>query len=150
MENRFEELLAQVRTYNDKEENLALITKAWEFAKLAHDGQKRASSEPYAMHPLEVAILLASWKLDTSSIVAGLLHDTIEDGGATNQDLVHEFGEEIAFLVNGVTKVSHLRIGEKSEEEFVENLRKMFLAMARDLRVVFIKLADRLHNMRTL
>src|SRR5215204_380171 len=98
MNNRFEELLAQVRIYNDKDENIALITKAWEFATLAHDGQKRASGEPYIIHPLEVAILLSSWQLDTSSIVAGLLHDTIEDGGATNQDLVDEFGEEIAFL----------------------------------------------------
>src|SRR6185369_9036115 len=115
---------------------LVLITKAWEFTKLAHDGQKRASGEPYSSHPLEVAILLASWKLDTSSIVAGFLHDTIEDGGATNQDIVNQFGEETAFLVNGVTKVSRLRIGGKKEEEFVENLRKMFLAMAKDLRVV--------------
>ncbi len=150
MEQKFQELINQVKTYNNNPQSLALITKAYEFARLSHTGQKRASGEAYVCHPLEVGILLAHWKLDVNSISSGILHDTIEDGGATNEDLVSEFGEEIAFLVNGVTKVSHLRIGKKTEEEFVENLRKMFLAMAKDLRVVFVKLADRLHNMRTL
>ena len=126
------------------------LEQAWEFTKLAHTGQKRFSGEPYQTHPLEVAFILASWGMDEDSIIAGLLHDTIEDGGARREDLTKEFGESVALLVDGVTKVTNLRLKRESEEHFTENLRKMVLFMAKDIRVVIIKLADRLHNMRTL
>jgi len=124
--------------------------KAYEFAEMAHTGQKRFSGEDYVEHSLEVARILASWNLDEDSIIAGLLHDTIEDGGAKRQDLVVEFGEQIALLVDGVSKVTSIRWQRNIEEYFVENLRKMVLFMAKDIRVILIKLADRLHNMRTL
>src|SRR3989344_649955 len=127
-----------------------LITKAWEFANLAHTSQKRLSGEPYIIHPTQVAKTLSLWNMDTTTIVAGLLHDTIEDGGAKREDLVKEFGEEVALIVDGVTKVTDIRLKGSSQEDFVENLRKMILVMARDLRVVMVKLADRLHNMQTL
>lgn len=149
MEKEFRNLLQTIKAYNpgtDFEE----IKKAWAFAKLAHTDQKRLSGEPFASHPLNVALILASWELDTESIVAALLHDTVEDGGATRDDLVKEFGKEVAELVDGVTKVTEIRLKGSKTEEFVENLRKMLLAMAKDLRVILVKLADRLHNMRTL
>ena len=126
------------------------ITKAWEFTDLAHTGQKRKSGHDFITHPTQVGKTLALWNLDTTTIVAGLLHDTIEDGGATPEDLVREFGEDVAQIVDGVTKISHIHLKQGREEEFVENLRKMLLVMARDLRVVLVKLADRLHNMQTL
>ncbi|MFV1917229.1 MAG: bifunctional (p)ppGpp synthetase/guanosine-3',5'-bis(diphosphate) 3'-pyrophosphohydrolase [Patescibacteria group bacterium] len=149
LEKEFEDLLTAVKSYSDSvdEKNLR---NAWEFAKIAHTGQERLTGDPYSSHALGTAKILADWKLDAPSIIAGLLHDTIEDGGATREDLVKEFGEEIARLVDGVSKVSHLKLRGSRDEEFVENLRKMFLAMARDLRVVLVKLADRLHNMQTL
>ncbi len=150
LEKEFKELLIQVKSLNGEDADLKLIKEAWNFAKLAHTGQSRKSGEPYVIHPLETAKILASWKLDTPSIVAGLLHDTVEDGAAEKKDIVKVFGEEIAELVDGVTKVSYLKLRGSKEEEFVENLRKMFLAMAKDLRVVLIKIADRLHNTRTL
>lgn len=149
MESQFDELLQTIVSYNPGAD-LGKIKKAWEFAKAAHTGQKRLSGGPYVIHPLNVATILASWRLDTTSIVAGLLHDTVEDGGATRNDLVSEFGENVARLVDGVTKVTELRLKGSKTEEFVENLRKMLLAMAKDLRVILVKLADRLHNMRTL
>ncbi len=149
LEKEFKGLLAVVKSYNDEVDEKKII-KAWEFAKLAHYGQKRLTGDPYSIHSLGTAKILADWKLDVPSIIAGFLHDTIEDGGATRGDLVKEFGEEIAVLVDGVSKVSHLKLRGSRDEEFVENLRKMFLAMARDLRVVLVKLADRLHNMQTL
>lgn len=127
-----------------------MITRACEFAKLAHTDQKRLSGDPYISHPLSVAAFLAEWKLDVTSIVAGLLHDAVEDGGATLADLEKEFGEDVARIVDGVTKISELRLQGNREEIFVENLRKMILVMAKDLRVVLVKLADRLHNMQTL
>lgn len=139
MEEKYKELVETAR-----------IKKAWELNKLAHTGQKRLSGEPYAQHPLEVAIILAGWGLDEDSIIAGLLHDTIEDGGAKREDLVKEFGEDVAHLVDGVSKVASIRWKKDTEEQFIENLRKMILFMARDIRVIIIKLADRLHNMRTL
>lgn len=131
-------------------EDIKIIEKAWKFASDAHFGQKRFSGDDYITHSLEVAQIIATWKLDVASIAAGLLHDTVEDGAATAKDITNYFGEEVAILVDGVTKVSKLKLRGSDEEEFVENLRKMFLAMAKDLRVVLIKLADRLHNMRTL
>lgn len=130
--------------------DLATIKRAWDFAVMAHTGQKRRTGEPFVEHPGETALTLVEWKLDTQTVVAGLLHDTIEDGGATRQDLVKEFGEEVALLVDGVTKISSIRLKNDTQAEFMENLRKMILVMARDLRVVLVKLADRLHNMRTL
>ena len=151
MENDFREVLKIVKSYNDNKLALDLIKKAWKFAKLAHTGQKRYSGEPYVIHELETAKILTSWKLDTDTIVAGFLHDVVEDGAADLSDIKKEFGEEVARLVDGVTKVSHIKLKKQEiEEEYIENLRKMFLAMAKDLRVVLVKLADRLHNMRPL
>lgn len=146
---KYQELIKTIKSYNG-ESSLDSLHKAFEFASLAHSGQKRVSGDPYIIHSLETANILASWKLDIDSIIAGLLHDTVEDGGATKEDLIKEFGENVAFLVDGVTKVSDIRLIGSEQDEFVENLRKMFLSMAKDLRVVLIKLADRLHNMRTL
>ena len=127
-----------------------MYNQALEFAKLAHHGQKRLSGEPFVNHPIAVAKTLQAWQLDETTIMAGLLHDTVEDGGATREDLVKEFGEETARLVDGVTKITQIRLTGQTDQAFVENLRKMILVMASDLRVVFVKLADRLHNMQTL
>ena len=149
MDEEFDKLKRMLLTQNGSV-NLETLDKAWELAKLAHSGQKRKSGESYVAHPLATAIILAGWKLDTPSIVAGLLHDTVEDGGATREDIIKEFGEEIGLLVEGVTMVGDVRLRGSRDEEFIENIRKMFLAMAKDLRVVIIKLADRLHNMKTL
>jgi len=127
-----------------------MFNKALEFAKLAHHGQTRLSGDPYITHPLAVAETLKNWHLDETTIIAGLLHDTVEDGGATREDIIKEFGEEVAQIVDGVTKITNIRLIGSEQEEFVENLRKMILVMAKDLRVVLVKLADRLHNMQTL
>lgn len=148
-EKEFKSLLKTISECG-KEADSELVKKAWEFAKLAHYGQKRLSGEDYIIHPLAVARRLASWQLDVTTIIAGLLHDTVEDGGVTREDIVNEFGESVALLVDGVTKVTELRLKGSKEEEFIENLRKMILVMAKDLRVVLVKLADRLHNMETL
>ncbi len=144
-----EELIAAIEKYNHKAD-FARIKKAWEFAKLAHYGQKRLTGEDFIYHPMKVAQTLASWKLDSEAIIAGLLHDTVEDGGATKEDIVKGFGNQVATLVDGVTKITNIRLKGSREEEFVENLRKMLLVMAKDLRVILVKLADRLHNMQTL
>jgi GTP pyrophosphokinase len=149
LKKKLEELEGIIREYNEKAD-FKKVEDAFEFAKIAHIGQKRYSGEPYVIHGLETAKILASWKLDATSIIAGILHDTVEDGAANFQDIKKEFGEDVAYLVDGVTKVSYLKLRGSKEEEFIENLRKMFLAMAKDLRVVLVKLADRLHNMRTL
>src|SRR3989344_2312034 len=148
-EQKFTELIEEMSNNDIKYDEKKLV-KAWELTKLAHVGQVRLRGEPYYEHPLEVATILASWKLDEDSIIAGLLHDTIEDGGAKSEDLVREFGENVAHLVDGVSKVATIRWKKDAQAQFVENLRKMLLFMARDIRVVIIKLADRLHNMRTL
>ena len=149
IENEFSNLIKDIKSYNEKAD-IEKIMKAWDFAKLAHTGQKRLSGEIFVRHPLEVAKILTDWKLDTESIIAALLHDTIEDGGATRIDIEKEFGENIARLVDGVTKVTEIRLKGSKEQEFIENLRKILLVMAKDLRVVLVKLADRLHNLRTL
>ena len=149
IETDYHELKRTLNSYLEKPD-LNSLDKVWEYTKLAHTGQKRFSGLPYVSHSLEVANILAKWKLDLDSIIAGLLHDAIEDGGATREDIVKEFGTNVAVLVDGVTKVASIRLRGSNTEEFVENLRKMFLAMAKDFRVVLIKLADRLHNMRTL
>lgn len=125
-----------------------LIEKAYVFAKRAHAGQKRKNGEPYISHSVETARTLMDWKLDEGAVAAGLLHDVVEDTPVTEEELKKEFGEEIASLVDGVTKISHVKY--RGHERQVDNLRKMILAMAQDLRVLLIKLADRLHNMRTL
>lgn len=145
----FNELLSKVKDYNPNAD-FDRLKSAWEFTKLAHHGQERLSGDPFISHPLTVAMFLAEWRLDTTSITAALLHDTVEDGGAKIKDLENEFGQEVAKIVNGVTKISELRLQGNKEEIFVENLRKMILVMAQDLRVVLVKLADRLHNMKTL
>ncbi len=126
----------------------SLIARAYVFAAKAHAGQKRKSGESFINHPLATAETLAAWRLDESSIAAGLLHDVVEDTPTTRESLVKNFGEEVAFLVDGVTKLSHIKY--RGAEEKIENLRKMILAVSQDLRVVFVKLADRLHNMKTL
>ena len=131
--------------------DIAKITKAYEFAFRMHEGQTRISGEPYIIHPLSVADIVADLQLDTDSICAAFLHDTVEDCGekVTLNVIKKEFGSDVADLVDGVTKLVHIRF-ETKQDESIENLRKMFLAMSKDLRVIFIKLADRLHNMRTL
>lgn len=126
-----------------------LIGRAYEFAKKAHAGQKRKSGEPYITHPLAVAETLRAWHLDEASIIAGLLHDVVEDTGVPLQEIQKKFGDEVAFLVDGVTKLNRIKY-HGAEETKAENLRKMMFAVSRDLRVIFVKLADRLHNMRTL
>lgn len=148
MEKDLFKLLETIEIYNSNL-NKELINKAYFFAKKAHSGQKRLSGDDYFTHPLNVAIILASWKLDTKSIVAGLLHDTVEDTSISRQNIVDNFGEDVAVLVDGVTKVTNLRLRGSVQKDFVENLRKMLIAMSKDLRVILIKLADRLHNMRT-
>ncbi len=129
--------------------DLALLARAYEFSAASHKGQQRASGEPYLSHPLEVASLLVTFKMDVTTVTAGLLHDVLEDTKATKADLAREFGPEIADLVDGVTKIGKLAFSSREERQ-AENFRKMLVAMARDLRVLMIKLADRLHNMRTL
>ena len=129
--------------------DLDVLQRAYRFSEASHQGQQRASGEPYLSHPLEVAHLLVDFKMDVTTVTAGLLHDVLEDTQATKQELEREFGKEIAELVDGVTKLGKLAFSSREERQ-AENFRKMLVAMARDLRVIMIKLADRLHNMRTL
>ena len=129
--------------------DLDLVSRAFRFSEKSHQGQQRASGEPYLSHPLEVAGLLVDFKMDVTTVTAGLLHDVLEDTDATKDDLQREFGPEIADLVDGVTKIGKLAFSSREERQ-AENFRKMVVAMAHDLRVLMIKLADRLHNMRTL
>lgn len=143
-----DEIIERVNIYS-KSSDHALIRKAYEFSEKAHEGQLRESGEPFFKHPAKVALILTSFELDDASICAGLLHDVIEDTDYTYEDIKREFGEEIATLVNGVTKLGQIPYNTKEEQQ-AENLRKMFMAMAMDVRVIFVKLADRLHNMKTL
>ncbi|MCI8635940.1 MAG: bifunctional (p)ppGpp synthetase/guanosine-3',5'-bis(diphosphate) 3'-pyrophosphohydrolase [Eubacterium sp.] len=145
----YEELIESVRKYHPST-NISMIEKAYHVADSAHEGQVRKSGEPYIIHPLCVAIILAELELDKETIVAGLLHDVVEDTVMTEEEIAAEFGREVALLVDGVTKLGQLSYKADKEELQAENLRKMFLAMAKDIRVILIKLADRLHNMRTL
>jgi len=145
---RFSDILDQLHTYLP-DADTGLLEKAYVYSAKVHAGQKRLSGEPYLSHPLEVAHILAQMKLDTASIAAGLLHDTIEDTLTTMEDLKDMFGEDVAMIVDGVTKLSKIHFETKLQKQ-AENIRKMILAMSRDIRVILVKLADRLHNMRTL
>ncbi len=145
---RINEIIDKVSGYMS-EADLDLIRKAYVFSATAHAGQTRLSGEPYLSHPLEAANILAELRLDAATVSAGLLHDTVEDTKATVDGIEEDFGEEVADIVDGVTKISQITF-ESKEEAQAENIRKMILAMAEDIRVVLVKLADRLHNMRTL
>lgn len=155
----YQELITTVRQYHPSDD-ISLIERAYRLAFDAHEGQLRKSGEPYIIHPLCVAIILAELEMDKETIAAGLLHDVVEDTIYTYEEIKDQFGDEVALLVDGVTKLQNFNMGESDEEGKpqppdklemqAENLRKMFLAMAKDIRVILIKLADRLHNMRTL
>jgi GTP pyrophosphokinase len=148
LNGKFQQLLAKVaenRPADDRE----IIRKAYDFSLKHHQGQTRASGEPYLIHPLEVSLVLADLKLDSIAISAGLLHDAIEDTPVTHEDIRREFGEQVVHIVEGVTKIDKIDMASREERQ-AENVRKMVLAMVDDIRVVLIKLADRLHNMRTL
>ncbi len=142
-----EELINKVKLYN-KFLNPETLGKAYNFAIDAHKNQKRDSGDPYAIHPIAVASILTELKLDSATIATGLLHDTIEDTYATYDTIKEEFGQEVADLVNGVTKISVFE-NQAIENSKAENFRKLILATSKDIRVLLVKLADRLHNMRT-
>ena len=148
IDERFDALLKLVHA-NRPTEDLSLIRKAWEFCVNHHEGQIRASGEPYIVHPLQVAEVLAEMKMDSTAIAAGLLHDSVEDTPATNEEIAAGFGDQVAHIVEGVTKIDKIQFANREDRQ-AENVRKMLLAMVSDVRVVLIKLADRLHNMRTL
>ena len=145
----YDTLVKDVLRYHPSDD-LSMIEKAYKVASEAHRNQHRKSGEPYIIHPLCVAIILADLELDKETIAAGLLHDVVEDTELTNEDIRREFGEEVELLVDGVTKLGQIGYNVDKVEVQAENLRKMFLAMAKDIRVILIKLADRLHNLRTL
>jgi GTP diphosphokinase / guanosine-3',5'-bis(diphosphate) 3'-diphosphatase len=145
---KFAELLATIGK-NRPSDDIGVIRKAWEFCVQHHSGQLRASGEPYVLHPLEVAQVLAEMKLDSTAIAAGLLHDAVEDTPVTTEDITEQFGEQVAHIVEGVTKIDKIQFANREDRQ-AENVRKMLLAMVSDVRVVLIKMADRLHNMRTL
>lgn len=151
----YQDLIRCVKKYHPSDD-ISMIAKAYEIASKAHEGQLRKSGEPYIIHPLNVALILAELELDKETIVAGILHDVVEDTIMTEDDLKNEFGADVALLVDGVTKLEKIPLSPETSqpdaklEMQAENLRKMFLAMAKDIRVIMIKLADRLHNMRTL
>ena len=146
--NNSDQLLNKIQYYN-KFSNIGPLNKAYNFALDAHKNQKRVSGLPYIVHPIAVADILVGLKLDSATIITGLLHDTIEDTKATYDLVLKEFGKEVADLVDGVTKISALE--EKAvENSQAENFRKLILATSKDIRVLLVKLADRLHNMRTI
>jgi GTP diphosphokinase / guanosine-3',5'-bis(diphosphate) 3'-diphosphatase len=145
---KFRDLMKRMQE-NRPQDDLTIVKKAYDYSLKHHEGQTRASGEPYLVHPLEVALVLAEMKMDPVAIAAGLLHDSVEDTSVTIVDIGKEFGEQVAHIVEGVTKISKIDFATREEQQ-AENLRKMMLAMVDDIRVVLIKLADRLHNMRTL
>src|SRR3954454_4407443 len=147
-EHLVDELIAEVERYNpavDRE----LLVRAYEYSARAHEGQQRRSGEPFVLHPLGVARICAELQLDEQTIAAALLHDVVEDTAAESEELRAEFGDEVAQLVQGVTKLTRIQFQSREQAE-AENYRKMIVAMAQDVRVILIKLADRLHNMRTI
>ena len=144
-----QKLLETIRKYRPNTD-LSSVEKAYELAKKAHGDQRRKSGEPYIIHPLSVAIILAELEMDKETIIAGILHDVVEDTDVTEEQIVEQFGKEVALLVGGVTKLTQINYSQDKIEVQAENLRKMFIAMAKDIRVVVIKLADRLHNQRTM
>ena len=148
-EELYNNLIEIVKRYHPSDD-ISLIEKTYRVATDAHKDQLRKSGEPYIIHPLSTATILADLEMDKETIVAGLLHDVVEDTIMTKEDLEREFGSDVAELVDGVTKLSKLKYHGNRVEFQADNLRKMFLAMAKDIRVIIIKLADRLHNMRTL
>jgi len=148
IDDKFQKLLATVHE-NRPGDDLEIIRKAWAFCLQQHEGQKRASGEPYVIHPLEVGQVLAELKMDSTAIAAGLLHDAVEDTDVTSAEIAKRFGEQVAHIVEGVTKLDKIKFANREDHQ-AENIRKMLLAMVTDVRVVIIKLADRLHNMRTL
>lgn len=150
LEELYSRLIDKIKRYHPSAGDLSAIDKAYNFAKKSHGDQKRKSGEPYIIHPIHTALILADLELDKESIMAGLLHDVMEDTKVTREQMISEFGEEVTDLVDGVTKLTKLDYDADKVEKQAENLRKMFLAMAKDIRVILIKLADRLHNMRTL
>ena len=145
----YEKLIAMIKKYHPSDD-ISLIEKAYKLADDAHKEQKRRSGEPYIIHPLSVAIILAEFELDKETIIAGILHDVVEDTVFTLEEITQMFGAEVALLVDGVTKLTQVSYSADKIEIQAENLRKMFLAMGKDIRVILIKLADRLHNMRTM
>src|SRR5438132_9915184 len=145
---RFRDLMKKLEA-NRPNDALEIVRKAYEYSQKYHAGQTRASGQPYLVHPLEVACVLAEMKMDPIGIAAGLLHDSVEDTSITIVDIGKEFGDQVAHIVEGVTKISKIDFATREEQQ-AENLRKMMLAMVDDIRVVLIKLADRLHTMRTL
>ena len=145
---KFRDLMKRMQE-NRPQDDLTIVKKAYDYSLKHHEGQSRASGEPYLVHPLEVALVLAEMKMDPVAVAAGLLHDSVEDTSVTIVDIRKEFGEQVAHIVEGVTKISKIDFATREEQQ-AENLRKMMLAMVDDIRVVLIKLADRLHNMRTL
>lgn len=148
-EKKFNELLAKIKDYNSRAD-IDQIKKAWEFAKLAHGDEKRLSAEPWILHVLKVALNLADWKLDTTTIIAGILHDTIFAGAAKKEDLEREFDPSVMLIINGVTRIDNLELKAGKEGKFTENLRQLILVIARDIRVILLRLSDRLENLKTL
>ena len=155
-EDLYQSLIDRVRKYHPSDD-ITLIEKAYEVAHSAHEGQFRKSGDPYIIHPLYVAIILAGLEMDKETIAAGILHDVVEDTTLTKEQVEERFGKDVALLVDGVTKLKKLKLSgdysdrtQTQQDMQARNLRKMFLAMAKDIRVILIKLADRLHNMRTL
>jgi guanosine-3',5'-bis(diphosphate) 3'-pyrophosphohydrolase len=148
LDAKFARLLQEVHK-NRPADDLEIIRQAWHFCLQQHEGQKRASGEPYVVHPLEVGLVLADLKMDSTAIAAGLLHDAVEDTDVTTEEIEERFGEQVAHIVEGVTKLDKIKFANREDHQ-AENIRKMLLAMVSDVRVVIIKLADRLHNMRTL
>src|SRR5215467_8895383 len=145
LNGKFQQLVAKVAE-NRPGDDLEIIRKAYDFSLKHHQGQMRASGEPFLIHPLEVSLVLADMKLDSTAIAAGLLHDAIEDTPVTDSDVGREFGDHVLQIVRGVTKIDKIDFASREERQ-AENVRKMVLAMVNDIRVVLIKLADRLHNM---
>ena len=147
-ELKITDLIEKVQAYYPAAD-VDLIRRAYEFSARVHHGQKRQSGEPYLIHPTAVADVIADLKLDVPSVVGGLLHDTVEDTLTTLEEIKGQFGKEVAALVDGVTKLGRTNFSSREEKQ-AENFRKMILAMGKDVRVILIKLADRVHNMRTL